>query len=457
MATSTISENDLSREATGERDERGPSPLSPVGAQTLTVGFRCNNRCRICLVEGMRDRSAGMAFETFKSHVDRNAEEKRFHRLVLSGAEVTLEEDLLRYIEYARDSGAYRHIRIQSNGRRFGDPDYARSLVAAGVDELYVSVRAHEPHLDQRITGRAGGFEEMAQGLGNLAGLGVTLITNTVLFSLNIGHLERIMDFVGGYRPARVELYGFVPVSPKQHQLMVSLADLTPALNRGLDRLQGDDREVAVTWLPRCILGERGHLFEPALPETMIEEAFWQAFPPFACFYQAACRRSGPCQGLPVPYIERFGWEANRLLPEAYGKRIAPASGPPTTDGDWRELLRGADGTPLLETSLWKYTGTRLLPGRVSLGFEVDGRHPVEVVLQERDQSERRDAQTAGFDVSLFGKGSTRPDRRLLTRFLYTLLPVLSRNDDGRLRIAPERKPTENGGRGKPCHDEPHG
>ena len=56
-----------------------------------------------------------------------------------------------------------------------------------------------------------------------------------------------------------------------------------------------------------------------------------------------------------------------------------------------------------------------------------------ELVLEPRSAARRRHAQTAGFNVILVPVGAS--SRRFGKRLLFTLLPILSRNDDGRLRL----------------------
>ena len=116
----------------------------------------------------------------------------------------------------------------------------------------------------------------------------------------------------------------------------------------------------------------------------------------------------------------------------------APAAAPSvsfaTDDGDWLELLAGPDGRPLTQTSLWSLEGVTREPGQVRFRFRLPDDARYDLVLEPRDRARRRHAETAGFNVTLVPLGVTR--RAGARRLLFTLLPIVSRNDDGRLRLA---------------------
>lgn len=424
--------------------------LSPRGARTLAIGYACNNECCMCLVEGLRGNRPPMDWDTYRRQVDDAAAESRVERLVLSGAESTLEPDFLQRAAYARDSGGFRHIRVQSNGRRFADAKFARAVREAGVDEFYISVRAHTAEIEASITGKAASFKQMLAGLENIRVVGGTLLTCTAVFEPNAPHLAAITELVLRFHPARVEFYNFVPVSPEQRRLLAPLSIVQPALHAALDRLAASPTEAAATWFPRCILGRHDSAYVPDLPETAIDEAFWDAFPRFHCFYGRACAWYGQCQGLSEAYIERFGWEVERLHPpesslsppvagEGYSAAAPDSSRPGgvsaamPADARWLELLSGPDGVPLRRTSLWSLEGVTQARGHVRYRFLLPNGDRYELVLAPRSDAVRRHAQTPRFNVTMVPIAASH--RRLIPRLLFTLLPIVSRNDDGRLRL----------------------
>ena len=420
-------------------------------SRTLAVGYDCNNTCAMCLVEPQRGSKPAMAWDTYRRLVDAAAANESVDRLILSGAEPSLDRDLLRRAEYARDSGGFRHVRVQSNGRRFSDAKFARAARDAGSDEFYISVRAHNAEVDASITGRKNNFPEMLAGLENIRAVGGTLLTCTPVFERNVQQLTEIVELVLGFEPARIEFYNFVPVCIDQYDLLAPLSSIQPALLRALDRVASSPAEAAATWFPRCILGRQDHAFVPDLPETTIDDEFWRSFPLFHCFYKQTCAWYGPCQGLTEPYIERFGWEVERLCPHKYSPIAEEAtafnSSAPNEEsldlraelldrlGDlrWLQLLSDPDGNPLVHTSLWSVETVTRYGRQVRYRLLLPSGDRYELVLKPRNDAGRFPAQTTGFNVGLLPIGSS--SRRFVHRLLFTLLPILSRNDDGRLRL----------------------
>jgi hypothetical protein len=99
----------------------------------------------------------------------------------------------------------------------------------------------------------------------------------------------------------------------------------------------------------------------------------------------------------------------------------------------WLGLLRGPDGEPLTRTSLWSLEALSRQGPQVRYRFRLQNGERYDLVLTARDDAVQRHAETAGFNVTLLPVGSS--SRRLSTRLLFTLLPIVSRNDDGRLRL----------------------
>ena len=143
--------------------------------------------------------------------VEDNLVSHKYGRVIFTGGEVTLENKLFPFVELARDSGAFRHVRVQTNGRRLADPDYARALIEAGVNELFVSLHGDTAALHDAIAQREGSFDELVRGLDNARALGVRLITNTVMRRKNAGALPGIVDLAHAHGVGRMELWNYLP------------------------------------------------------------------------------------------------------------------------------------------------------------------------------------------------------------------------------------------------------
>jgi pyruvate-formate lyase-activating enzyme len=425
--------------------ERAFHSLGTHRTQTVATSFACNNHCQTCLIAGLRNTAAPMDREEFRRQVDKNAAERLFDRLVLSGGEVTLDEAFLENVRYARQRGQFRHIRVQSNGRRFADPEFLKASIEAGVDEYYISVRAHTATVDAQITGERDSFRETSAGLSNIARSGATLITNTPVSSMNVEHLSAVVDHALGFGPARLELYGFLPTTRAQRALMVPAATLQRRVLEALRRIPPEGPEVGILWIPRCLLGDGENRFVSEMPALVIGSDFWQTFPPFACFFGRVCLHHPACLGLPVPYIEMYGYEHDLLRPAlrsaAKGRRARRADQAPLDPQAWMDLLCGSDGRPMRTTRYWTVVGVETFADHVVLHFRLPEGLSLDVLIRERDDSRPRDAQTHSFNVSIHPTDPVGAPRQLINRFTATLAAVLARNDDGHLAFAGHDQP----------------
>lgn len=316
---------------------------------TVTVDFHCHSACRFCIVQEGMNRYKGLPFELFQQAVDDNGKTPRYDRVTFTGGEVTLEKKLFDYVDYAREHGGFDHIRVQTNGRLMADMAFAERLVERGIDEFFVSLHGPDAAVQDHISQRPGSFDEAWSGLRNLAALRdrgerVTLLTNTVLTTLNVAHLRRIVEVVAPLAPARMEFWNYLPMEDyaDERDLLVPMAELGPAMIDALDAADALGVRARVKYVPRCLLGRHGDLVDNTQPDVVIVEEFYDVYPKFDCLWEAKCEHAESCLGLTHPYIAKYGWEEHRLTPT-----------PRTTE--WREPRDGlalASDDPEARTSL---------------------------------------------------------------------------------------------------------
>ncbi len=284
---------------------------------TVTVDFHCHSACQFCIVQEGMNLFRGVPFETFKKAVDDNGHAPRYRRVTFTGGEITLEKKLFTYLDYARAHGGFDHIRLQTNGRLLADMAYAKRLVAAGVDEFFVSLHGHDAATQDEIAQREGSFDEAWQGLLNLKQLGVVVMTNTVLTTLNAHCLTELVERVAPLQPERMEFWNYLPMEDyaDERKLLVPMETLAPALRSALARAKAHDIRCAVKYVPQCLLGEFAECVDNTQPDVVIVEDFYDIYPKFACLWEAKCEHSETCLGLTHPYIAKFGYEAEKLIP----------------------------------------------------------------------------------------------------------------------------------------------
>jgi hypothetical protein len=392
------------------------------------------------VAEDPADHRQTSGWDDFRRLVDDGVADARRARIVVFAAGLS-DAELLRRVDYARRQGGHRHVRVRSDGGRFADARLTRAVQAAGADELHVCIPAHTAESYASITGRPEGFARLLAGLDSVCELGLTLVTCTVVCDRNVAHLAEIAELALRVHAAGIEFHNLVPRRGEEGRLLAPLADVQPTLQAALDRISASPATAVVTGFPRCLLGVHDAVFAAEEPNGSAPGTSPDSPSTGHCFYARACAWFAQCGGLSASYIQRFGWEIARLTPRersptsaragadagGSGPRVMPAA------SRWLELLSGADGEPLRRTPLWSLEGVSQQGAQVRYRFRLPNDEQYELVLEPRSDARRRHAQTAGFNVSLVPVGAS--SRRFVKRLLFTLLPILSRNDDGRLRL----------------------
>ena len=205
---------------------------------------------------------------------------------------------------------------------RLASRDYCTELVAAGVNEFFVSVAAADAQTHDAITGVRGSFAKTMQGLENLEAFrDVVSITNTVVTERSYRQLPALVDGLESLdRLVQMEFWVYWPMTERDEKgLIASHLAVLPYLKDAIHRLRRRRLGLEVKNFPECLLGEDGGALDNDQPQLLIDPAFW---PEFArngfhhCLYRNQCA-SRQCLGLNAAYVERFGELAQDLHPIA--------------------------------------------------------------------------------------------------------------------------------------------
>lgn len=290
-----------------------------IGSMTLSLNYRCNSRCSFCFIEP----EIGMGLpptprEQLDAILAENRARGRYRRLILAGAEATLLPELLELVVQARAEGGVDHVRLQTNGRRLADEALLDALIAAGVDEFFVSVHAPDAARDHLVTRSRASFDQMLAGLRNLLDRPVRTMSNTVVSRSTHLWLPELADLllVEGVREAH--FWAFLEFGDiGQAAEHVAFADSVPPLLEAVRKLDEAGRAVVLSWFPQCLLGPWARLLVNHRDDTQITEHFSRRVHEagrFGCPH--ACPALGrSCYGLHPRHVAVIGDEAAILSP----------------------------------------------------------------------------------------------------------------------------------------------
>jgi molybdenum cofactor biosynthesis enzyme MoaA len=196
---------------------------------------RCNNGCQVCFEQGRAFEIERAALE-FQLEVGR---EQGALQVTFTGREPTLHESLPQIVASARDLG-YLVIQLVTNGRRLGDPDLARALVAAGLTEVLVPLWGPDAAIHDEMTRVKGSFAQTVRGVRTLLAVAgaektraraVGFTLGTPVTARNVARLAEMVPLA--HRLRAVEL-SFLrqregapdqPLPPPDHEVRAALRD----------------------------------------------------------------------------------------------------------------------------------------------------------------------------------------------------------------------------------------
>lgn len=220
----------------------------------VKLGTACNNCCIFCLNgEANWNKSTKDVMQEIL-----NAKSLGINTVQFTGGEPTIREDFLNILKYTKSLGL--KIKIQTNGRSFSYPDYARKMCDIGIDSFLVSLHAHNKELNHKLTRVEGGFRQTVEGIRNLVRLGQNVSINCVINKYNICFLKEIAKH---HSNIGVESLQFGWVTPKGRAkenfdlIVPKVKDNIKYLYHALDYLKNNYvGYVCVLGLPFCMLGE---------------------------------------------------------------------------------------------------------------------------------------------------------------------------------------------------------
>ena len=241
----------------------------------IKIGFNCNNMCDFCAQGGKRARVGRKTLGQIKADLAR-AKKEGVTGAVFTGGEPTLHPELPAAVRAAVALG-YESVQVQSNGRRFAYYDYCLELKKAGVTEMGPSLHGSTPEIHEKLTRAPGSFKEVLQGILNCKKLGMYVLTNSVITSVNYKDLPELSRLllrlkVNQFQFAFVHLVGSAwenrkALTPRKTAVM-------PYLKRALDA--GRDGGVAcyTEAIPFCLMkGYENCVAERVIPEGPVSDA----------------------------------------------------------------------------------------------------------------------------------------------------------------------------------------
>lgn len=278
----------------------------------LWLGFRCDHDCVMC----WQGRSwPEPPAEFFHRWLDEMLAAGA-RAVSFSGGEPTLHPELPALVRRAKSAGA--HVIVETNAAGLGGDALRRSLIDAGVDEVFASLHAADPSTSDALTRAPGAHARTLAGVAACLDDGVPVGLHCVVERANAGELAAharlvVERFVRPYaNTARAGLLRRVSYSmptryadEDRYRRGIAPVDLArPGLSAAVKTLRDAGVEARVTGMggfPLCAVDDP----RSVAPATAVTEGERQGrvHPP-AC---GACALRDRCGGVSTLYLEACG------------------------------------------------------------------------------------------------------------------------------------------------------
>jgi len=288
----------------------------------IKLGYQCNNFCRFCIAVSKRNTLLSRNAEEVKNILIK--ERARCNRVVFSGGEPTLQENLIDYVKYAKDLN-YKEIQVATNGRLFSLMDYCIKLSEAGASVFAISIHGPNAKIHDYLTRAKGSWNQAITGIKNLKKINKEVITNTVIVKQNYKSLPSIAQKiialgVDSYQFAFVRVNPIIKNDPKLIKKIVPrYFQVERYVKKGLQLGIDSNINTKTEAIPYCFMKEyENHLSERIPPDTNVYDA-----DNMRKHYEKTrkneakakgpkcrtCKYDSVCEGPWKDYPEIFGWD----------------------------------------------------------------------------------------------------------------------------------------------------
>ncbi len=162
--------------------------LKAPSRMDLSLTYQCNNRCPQCYLKENTDTKGTLTTQQWRTVID-TLWEVGIPQVVFTGGECMLRKDLVELVEYSKQFTTG----IITNGTMIS-LELARSLCAAHLDWIQITLEAASETIHDEIQGRKGAWKETITGIKNAVAAGLSVSINATLSRKNAQQLTPLID-----------------------------------------------------------------------------------------------------------------------------------------------------------------------------------------------------------------------------------------------------------------------
>ncbi|NUJ97291.1 radical SAM protein [Candidatus Gracilibacteria bacterium] len=155
----------------------------------------CNNNCIFCL-DSYSHNGTFVEEKLIKKQIKDGFKSGYENRVIISGGEASINPFFSEYIGYAKEIG-YDRVQTITNGVMFGNQEFVKKVIDAGLEEITFSFHGHNETLHDYLVATPGAFKKSLSGLIHIKKNFPKIIINIdiVVNKINVVFLPDIIKF----------------------------------------------------------------------------------------------------------------------------------------------------------------------------------------------------------------------------------------------------------------------
>lgn len=276
----------------------------------LILWFRCNCRCRFCVVDPIAARQALQTPDAVRL-LERGRREGAVE-VDFGGGEPTLRQDLPELARRAKILG-YERVGVKSNGLRLCYPEVVAELREAGVDRFALPVWGPTPAAHDALALTEGAFEMMEMALKHVLDLGAEAQVDVLLTTETVPRLTELTRSLAalGARLFEFRLFCLFGSGGALPELLPTLEDAGRAVVAAARA--APEARCSTPHVPACFLPGAPGLYTDIREARLVIAAPGGTFPVEASPFEAGvkarrcagCAEDARCGGMRPEYLER--------------------------------------------------------------------------------------------------------------------------------------------------------
>lgn len=291
----------------------------------ICVWNKCNSKCLMCSNPSEfqnRNSYKDYSFDVLKQRIDKiNFFDEKNNiigdKIILTGGEPTIHPNFFKLLSFIRKKFPQVTIELDTNGRRFCYPSFAKRVLRFERINIYTSLHGFNAKTHDAITRTPGSFSQTVKGIQNLLKyekLGLhELELRIIITKLTYQYIEKILKFIKEDFPQADRIVVIFMEMEGQAGDNFKIVGLT------YSQFQKFISKIA-KWIPK-FKEFRFYHFPLCVIERSLWKYTWRTLPAYevtflphckTCFYQKYCL------GIHKDYLEKIGQKEFKPIRNKY-------------------------------------------------------------------------------------------------------------------------------------------